>query len=156
VNTVKADAKDANNRALTPHIVVKGAAKAIQFYVDAFEASEIYRLSEPGSGKIGHAELAVGDGKLMLADEYPDWGALSPTSIGGSPVSMHLYVDDVDAVVERATRFGATVLRQAKDEFFGDRVATIVDPFGHRWQLATRKENVAPAEMQKRWTEMMG
>ena len=91
----------------------------------------------------------------MLADEYPDWGALSPASIGGSPVSMHLYVDDVDKIVQRAVEFGATALRQPKDEFFGDRVAMIVDPFGHRWQLATRKENVAPAEMQKRWTEMM-
>jgi uncharacterized glyoxalase superfamily protein PhnB len=144
------------SRAPTPHVVVRGAAKAIQFYIDAFGASEIYRLSDPKSGKIGHAELEIGDGKLMLADEYPDWGALSPASIGGSPVSMHLYVDDVDAVVKRAADFGATVLRQAKDEFFGDRVATIVDPFGHRWQLATRKEEVAPAEMQKRWTEMMG
>jgi PhnB protein len=140
---------------LTPYVVVKGAAKAIQFYIDAFGAKEIYRLSEP-SGKIGHAELQIGDGKLMLADEYPDWGALSPSSIGGSPVSMHLYVADVDTLVARTVNFGATVLRSAKDEFFGDRVATIVDPFGHRWQLATRKENIAPAEMQKRWNQMMG
>jgi PhnB protein len=142
-------------RALTPYVVVKGAAKAIRFYVDVFGASEIYRLAEP-SGKIGHAELNIGEGKLMLADEYPDWGALSPASIGGSPVSIHLYVDDVDKIVQRAVDFGATALRQPKDEFFGDRVAMIVDPFGHRWQLATRKENVAPAEIQKRWTEMMG
>jgi PhnB protein len=143
------------SHAPTPYIVVKGATKAIQFYVDVFGASELYRLSETGRDKIGHAELEIGGGKVMLADEYPDFGALSPASIGGSPVSMHLYVHDVDAVVKRATDFGATVLRQAKDEFFGDRVATIVDPFGHRWQIATRKENVAPAEMQKRWTEMM-
>jgi PhnB protein len=141
-------------RALTPYAVVKGAAKAIEFYVDVFGASEIYRLAEP-SGKIGHSELAIGEGKLMLADEYPDWGALSPVSIGGSPVSMHLYVDDVDKIVQRAVDCGATILRQPKDEFFGDRVAMIVDPFGHRWQLATRKENVAPAEMQKRWTQMI-
>jgi PhnB protein len=140
---------------LTPYVVVKGAAKAIQFYIEAFGAKEIYRLSEP-NGKIGHAELQIGDGKLMLADEYPDWGALSPSSIGGSPVSMHLYVADVDTLVARTVNFGATVLRSAKDEFFGDRVATIVDPFGHRWQLATRKENIAPAEMQKRWNQMMG
>lgn len=143
------------SRAPTPHVVVKGAAKAIQFYVDAFGAREIYRLAEPG-GKIGHAELAIGTGKLMLADEYPDWGALSPVTIGGSPVSIHLYVEDVDDVVNRAVRCGATVLRQAKDEFFGDRVATLVDPFGHRWQLATRLEDVAPAEMQRRWSDMMG
>ncbi len=89
----------------------------------------------------------------MLADEYPDWGALGPASLGGTPVSLHLYVEDVDAVLERATKCGATVLRQAKDEFFGDRVATLVDPFGHQWQLATRKENVTAAEMQKRWDD---
>jgi PhnB protein len=153
VKTVK-PAPDVS-RAPTPHVVVKGAAKAIQFYVDAFGAREIYRLAEPG-GKIGHAELAIGTGKLMLADEYPDWGALSPVTIGGSPVSIHLYVEDVDDVVNRAVRCGATVLRQAKDEFFGDRVATLVDPFGHRWQLATRLEDVAPAEMQRRWSDMMG
>lgn len=142
-------------RTLTPHIAVKGAAQAIEFYTDVLGAREIYRLADPG-GKIGHAELKIGDGMLMLSDEYPDWGALSPSSIGGSPVSLHLYVEDVDAVVKRAEQFGATVLRQAKDEFFGDRVSTIVDPFGHRWQLATRKEDVAPAEMQRRWTQMMG
>ena len=115
----------------------------------------IMRMEGP-AGKIGHAELSIGNGKVMLADEYPDFGALSPASIGGSPVSLHLYVDDVDAVVKRTTDLGATVLRQAKDEFFGDRTATIVDPFGHRWQLATRKENVSPQEMQRRWNEMMG
>ena len=142
---------------LTPYVIVKGAAKAIQYYVEVFGAVELYRLCEPGSGsaKIGHAELKVGDGQLMLADEYPDFGALSPASTGGSPVSLHLYVDDVDAVVARAEQLGATVLREPKDEFFGDRVSTIVDPFGHRWQLATRKENVTPEEMQRRWTQMM-
>ncbi|TMA83475.1 MAG: VOC family protein, partial [Deltaproteobacteria bacterium] len=88
------------------------------------------------------------------ADEYPDFGALSPSSVGGSPVSLHLYVDDVDHLVERATSAGATVLRPVKDEFFGDRIGTIVDPFGHKWQLATRKEEVSPQEMQKRWGAM--
>lgn len=140
--------------ALAPYLVVKDAAKAIQFYADVFHAVESFRLAEP-SGKIGHAQLAIGDSKLMIADEYPDWGALSPASIGGSPVSLHLYVDDVDAVVKRAVELNATILRQAKDEFFGDRVATIVDPFGHRWQIATRKEYVDPVEMQKRWSAMM-
>ena len=139
--------------AFTPYLIVKGAAKAIRFYREAFDAAEIYRLCEPGSGKIGHAELRIGRGNLMLADEYPDWGALGPASLGGTPVSLHLYVEDVDAVLERATKCGATVLRQAKDEFFGDRVATLVDPFGHQWQLATRKENVTAAEMQKRWDD---
>lgn len=139
---------------LTPYIVVKSAARAIQFYVDALGAKELFRLCEP-SGKVGHAELQIGAGNLMLADEYPDWGALSPVSVGGTPVSLHLYVADVDATVKRAAEHGATILRQAKDEFFGDRVATLMDPFGHRWQLATRKETVTPEEMQRRWTEAM-
>ena len=142
-------------RMLTPYLAVKGAAQAIEFYAEVLGARESFRLADPG-GKIGHAELKIGDGTLMLSDEYPDWGALSPSSIGGSPVSLHLYVEDVDAVVKRAEKLGATVLRQPKDEFFGDRVSTIVDPYGHRWQLATRKEDVAPAEMQRRWTQMMG
>jgi PhnB protein len=141
--------------ALTPYLVVRGAAKAIQFYVDAFGATEVYRLCEPGSGKVGHAEIRVGDGRIMLADEYPDFGAVGPASIGGTPVSLHLYVDDTDAALQRAVDRGATVLRQAKDEFYGDRTATLMDPFGHRWQLATRKEEVSPQEMQRRWSEMM-
>jgi PhnB protein len=146
--------RPANELTLTPYIVVKDAGRAIRFYVDAFGAVENYRLTEPG-GKIGHADLRIGDGQLMLADEYPDWGALSPASVGGTPVSLHLYVVDVDAVVKHATDLGATVLRQPKDEFFGDRSAMIMDPFGHRWHLATHKEDVAPAEMQKRWSQML-
>lgn len=141
-------------RIVTPYVIVKGAADAIKFYVAALGAQEIFRLTEP-NGRVGHAELQLGDGKIMLADEYPDWGALCPASLGGTPVSLHIYVDDVDAVVRRAEEQGATVLRQAKDEFFGDRVAMIADPFGHRWQLATRKFQVTPAEMQERWTEML-
>ena len=137
---------------LTPYIIVKNAAQAIRFYVDVLGAVETLRLTEPNSDKIGHADLRIGDGQLMLADEAPDWGALSPASVGGTPVSLHLYVADVDAVVKRAESAGATVLRQPKDEFFGDRTAMIMDPFGHRWQLATRKEDVSPAEMQKRWS----
>lgn len=140
--------------AMTPYIVVRGAAQAIQFYVDALGAQEVFRLVEPG-GKVGHAELRIGDNDLMLADEYPDFGALGPASIGGSPVSLHLYVDNVDAVVARAVKFGATVLRDIKVEFYGDRTATLVDPFGHRWQLATRTEVISPQEMQQRWTKML-
>ncbi len=138
---------------LTPYIIVKGAAKAIEFYKEAFGASEIYRLCDPGNGKIGHAELVIGRHKLMLADEYPDWGALSPPTLGGTPVSLHFYVADVDAVVKQASECGATVLGAAKDEFFGDRSATLVDPFGHQWQISTRKEEVTPEEMQRRWNE---
>ncbi|MEJ7599428.1 MAG: VOC family protein [Kofleriaceae bacterium] len=134
---------------LSPYLIVKSAVDAIAFYVVAFGAKELFRLQEP-SGKIGHAELEIGGGRFMLADEYPDFGALSPISVGGSPVSIHLYVADVDVVVARAIAAGAVVLRPLRDEFFGDRVAMIADPFGHKWHLATRIEEVTPAEMQRR------
>lgn len=134
---------------LAPYLIVKGAARAIEHYVEAFGANEIYRLAEP-SGKIGHAELEIGSSRFMIADEYPDWGALSPVTVGGSPVSLHLYVDDVDEVVARAVGAGATLLRAVKDEFFGDRTGQVMDPFGHKWFLATRKEQVSPEEMQRR------
>lgn len=146
---------DASHQTLTPYIIVKDAASAIRFYVEVFGATERYRLTEP-SGKIGHADLLIGNGQLMLADEYPDWGALSPASVGGTPVSLHLYVSDVDAVVARAAQAGATVLRQPTDEFFGDRSALIVDPFGHRWQIATRQREVSPAEMQRLMSNALG
>ena len=134
---------------LAPYLVVKDAARAIAFYAAAFGATERYRLSEPG-GKIGHAELDVAGALVMLADEYPDFGALSPVSVGGTPVALHLYVADVDAVVARATAAGATVLRPLRDEFFGDRTATVVEPFVHKWHLASHREDVSPAEMQRR------
>jgi PhnB protein len=140
---------------VTPHLVCAGAAKAIDFYQKAFGATEVYRLTDPQSSRIGHAELRIGGALLMLADEWPDFGALSPASIGGSPVTLHLYVDDVDAVVERATAAGATILRAIRNEFYGDRTGTMVDPFGHQWQIATRKEEVSPQEMQKRWNAMV-
>jgi PhnB protein len=135
---------------LTAYLIVKGATEAIAFYQRAFGAEELFRLTGP-EGRIGHAELRFGDSVMMLADEWPDFGALGPASIGGSPVSVHLYVDDVDRVVERAVDAGATVLRPVKDEFYGDRAGMIADPFGHKWQVATRKEDVSPAEMQRRW-----
>ncbi len=134
---------------LSPYLIVKGAPRAITFYVEAFNAKELFRLAEP-SGKIGHAELEIGGSRFMLADEYPDFGALSPVTVGGSPVSLHLYVEDVDRTVERAVAAGATLLRPVKDEFFGDRTGMLADPFGHKWHVATRKEHVSPEEMQKR------
>ena len=140
-------------QALTPYLIVKDAAKAIAFYTKVFGAEEVSRLAEP-QGKIGHAELKIQDSLVMLADEYPDFGALCPASIGGSPVSLHLYVEDVDRIVERAAAAGATVLRAVKDEFFGDRAGMIADPFGHKWHLASRKEEVSTAEAQKRWNAM--
>lgn len=141
--------------ALSPYLIVKGAARAIDFYVRCFGARELYRLCDPGSDRIGHAELELGTGRMMLADEYPDFGALSPPTVGGTPVSLHLYVADVDRTLEQATAAGATVLRPAKDEFFGDRTSLVLDPFGHRWHLSTRREEVSPEEMQKRWNASM-
>jgi PhnB protein len=138
---------------LTAYLIVRNAAKAIEFYAQAFGAKEAFRLTEP-QGKIGHAELRIGDSMLMLADEYPDFGALSPAAIGGSPVSIHLYVEDVDRVVETAVAAGATILRAVKNEFFGDRAGMLVDPFGHRWHVATHEEDVSPQEMQRRWEAM--
>jgi PhnB protein len=137
------------SRPMSPYLIVRGAAAAIEFYKRAFGATEQFRLSEP-SGKIGHAELSIGPARFMVADEYPDFGALSPISIGGSPVALHLYVESVDEVVKGAEDAGATIVRPLTDEFFGDRTATISDPFGHRWHLATRIEQVSPSEMQRR------
>ncbi len=139
---------------LTPHLVIRGAARAMLFYAKVFGAREDFSLLEP-SGKVGHAEMLIGDSRLMLADEYPDFGALAPGSVGGTPVALHLYVADVDATIALAEAHGATVLRAAKDEFYGDRSGTVLDPFGHRWNLATRKDTVSPAEMQRRWTAML-
>jgi PhnB protein len=141
---------------LSAHIVVKGAARAIRFYAEAFGATELFRLTAPDGATIGHAELEIGDSRLMLADEYPDFGALSPTSIGGSPVTLHLYVADVDTVVARAVKAGASLLRPVEDQFYGDRSGMLTDPFGHKWNVATTKEVVAPEEMQRRWTKAMG
>jgi PhnB protein len=137
-------------QALTPYLIVNGADRAIAFYKEAFGATESFRLTEPG-GRIGHAELEIQGSPLMLADEHPDFGALAPASVGGTPVTLHLYVDDADRAVAAAEKSGATVLRQVKDEFYGDRAGMIGDPFGHKWHIATRREEVSPAEMQRRW-----
>jgi PhnB protein len=129
--------------------VVRGAEEALRFYTQAFGAKEAFRLNMPG-GKVGHAELDIAGANLMLAEEFPDFGALSPPTIGGTPVSIHLYVADVDAFVARATAAGALLLRPIKDEFYGDRVALLTDPFGHKWHIASRREEVSPAVMQAR------
>jgi PhnB protein len=139
---------------LTPYIVVRGAAQAIDFYCSVFGAREDFRLTEP-DGKIGHAELLIGESRLMLAEEYPDFGALGPGAVGGTPVTLHLYVPDVDATVARAEEAGATVLGKVKLEFYGDRRGQLLDPFGHRWHIATQVETVSPEEMQTRWTRML-
>lgn len=140
---------------LAPYLVAKGAAEAIDFYKKVFEFEELFRLVDPNDGRIGHAELQRKNAVVMLADEYPDFGALSPESLGGTPVRLHVYVEDADSVVQRAVDNGATVLRAVKDEFYGDRTGTIVDPFGHTWVIASRKEDVSADEMQRRWNAAM-
>jgi PhnB protein len=139
---------------LTPYLGYKDTGAAIAFYEKAFGAKEQFRLAEP-SGKVGHAEIKIGEATLMMSDEYPDFGALSAQTIGGSPVVLHLSVEDVDAFVDRAVKAGATVLRPVKDEFFGERMGQIADPFGYKWMVSTPKEKVSPQEMQKRWSKML-
>lgn len=136
---------------VTPYLIVKEADHAIKFYNEAFGANEIFRLTEP-TGKISHAEIRIGASIIMLADEYPDHGAISPHTLGGSPIMIHLRVNNVDKVVSEALAAGATLLRTVKDEFFGDRNGVIMDPFGHTWLIATRFEEISPAEMQRRFT----
>jgi PhnB protein len=140
--------------ALTPYVICKDAARAIDFYTRVFAATETMRLAEP-SGKVGHAELTIEDSMLMLADEYPEHGARGPRTIGGSPVRLHLYVADVDAVVARAVAAGATVVRPVADQFYGDRSGTIEDPFGHVWTVGTKQEQLTTGEVERRYAKMM-
>ena len=134
---------------LTPYIIVADAARALEFYKNAFGAIEVMRL--PGAaGRIGHAEIRIGDSRVMLADEFPEMDARGPITIGGTPVSLHLYVADADASVERALAAGATLKRPVQDQFYGDRMGGVVDPFGHVWWLATRKEHLSIDELRRR------
>jgi PhnB protein len=133
----------------TPYLIVTGAAKAIEFYKKAFGAEEMVRMAQ-ADGRIGHAEIKIGDSPIMLADEFPEMGARSPQSLGGSPVSILLYVKDVDAVFTHAVAAGATVQRPVADQFYGDRTGGVTDPFGHVWYIAIHKEDVSPEEMKKR------
>jgi PhnB protein len=138
----------------TPYLFIKGAARALEFYKQAFGATELMRLSGPGD-KIGHAEIKIGDSPIMLADEHPEIGVLGPQSLGGSSMCILLYVDDVDAAATRAVAAGAKVLRPVKDQFYGDRSGTFADPFGHQWTLATHKEDLSVEEVQKRMAAAM-
>ena len=133
----------------TPYLIVDGAAKALDFYQRVFGATERMRMPGPG-GKVGHAEINVGDSVIMLADEHPEIGARGPRAYGGAAVSLHLYVPDVDAVVTKAVAAGATLLRPVEDKFYGDRMGTIEDPFGHHWHVSTHLEDVPPDEMARR------
>ena len=135
--------------AITPYLSIKGASDAIEFYKKAFGASEVMRMAQP-DGRIGHAELQFGDSRIMLADEHPEMDFRSPRAIGGTPVMLHLYVDDVDTVVSRAVSAGAKALRPVEDQFYGDRSGSVVDPYGHVWQVATHKEDLSMDEIRKR------
>lgn len=135
--------------AIAPYLMVEGAAGAIEFYCNVFGATERMRMPGP-DGRIGHAELQVGDSIVMLADTSPEMGARSPQDIGGTPVTLMIYVEDVDAVFERALNAGATSERPVEDQFYGDRAGQFLDPFGHRWFVATHIEDVSPEEMGRR------
>jgi PhnB protein len=134
---------------VVPYLCVDGASAAIEFYRNVFGASERMRMSEP-DGTIGHAELEIGTALIMLSDEYPDLGIRAPKTIGGTPVTISVYVEDVDDVFTRAIDAGATALRGVKDQFYGDRTGQFEDPFGHRWSVATHIEDVSPEEMAER------
>jgi PhnB protein len=134
---------------VTPYLILSGAGDAVAFYKKALGAEEVMRMEEPG-GKIHHAEISIGDSRIMLADEHPEIQALSPKTVGGSPVSIHLYVEDVDRAVERAVAAGAKLIRPVADQFYGDRVGGIEDPFGYRWFIATRKEDLTIEEIRRR------
>jgi len=130
-------------------LIIGGAAKAIDFYKKAFGATELMRFPTP-DGKVGHAEIKIGDSAVMLADEYPEMGYKGPPALGGSPVSIMLYVEDVDSIFKRAVAAGATVKEAVQDKFYGDRGGTLIDPFGHIWHIATHKEDVSLEEMERR------
>jgi PhnB protein len=142
-------------QAAIPYLIVKDAARAIDFYKQAFGATEVMRFTDP-QGKIGHAEIKIGEALIMLADEFPQLGIRSAESYGGSPVTVHLYVEDVDALADQAIEAGAKLLRPVEDQFYGDRGGRFGDPFGHVWWFATHKEDVSPEEMKKRAAALYG
>jgi PhnB protein len=137
------------HQAVSPYLIVDGAARALDFYKKAFGATELFRLEAPG-GKIGHAEIKIGDSVVMLADVHAEMQAHDPHHYKGSPVSLHVYVTDVDAVAKQATAAGATVKRPVQDQFYGDRSGTFEDPFGHTWHVSTHKEDLTPEEIGRR------
>jgi PhnB protein len=140
---------------VTPYLMVKGAGAALEFYKRAFGVTEVMRMPAP-DGKIGHAEIKIGDSHIMLADEYPERGYLGPQSLGGTSVSLMIYVERVDDVFKQALAAGAKELQPIKDQFYGDRSGTLLDPFGHMWTIATHVEDVSPQEMERRAQEYMG
>lgn len=133
---------------VTPYLICKNAEAAIEFYKKAFGAEELFRIGQPGM--VGHAELKIGESRIMLADEYPDMGAVSPQTLGGSPVSLYIYVEDVDSFTEKAVAAGLKVKKPVADQFYGDRSGHFEDPFGHLWGFATHVEDVPPEELNER------
>jgi PhnB protein len=133
---------------VTPYLIIEGAAAALDYYQKAFGAIERFRMAH--GDKIGHAEIKIGDSLVMLADQYPEMGFVSPKTLGGSPVGLMIYVEDVDTVFNRAIAEGGVQVKELKDQFYGDRSGTLTDPFGHVWTIATHKEDVSPEEMDKR------
>ncbi len=143
-----------NARGITPYLCVRNAARAIEFYKAAFGAQEVMRLVGP-DGVIGHAELTIVGATIMLSDEFPDYGAIGPETLGGTPSTLHMYVNDVDTFVANAEAAGATITRPPVTEFYGDRSAKLTDPFGHTWSFASRVEEVSVEEMQRTYDAMM-
>ena len=139
---------------LTPNVAVDGAAEAIEFYKRAFGATELLRMADP-KGRVGHAEIRIGDSVIMLADEYPEMGHRGPRSLGGSSVSILLYLEDVDTVFERALKAGGRAQRPVQNQFYGDRSGTLEDPFGHVWTIATHVEDVPEEELKRRAEAVM-
>ena len=133
---------------VTPYLIIKGAAAALDFYKKAFGATEVMRFAGP-DGRVGHAEIKIGNSVVMLADEHPEMNALSPKTLGGSPVGILLYVEDVDSLFKQAVAAGGTAKRPVTDQFYGDRAGTIEDPFGHNWTIATHKKDVSHEEVMK-------
>ena len=140
---------------MCPYLCIKGAKAAIDFYCQAFGARLDYCLTDPSDGRIGHAELSMGDTRLFLADEYPDFGTVGPDTLGGSPVKFHLEVDDADAFVAQAMQYGATLLRPVKLSFHGDRAGMLADPFGYSWFVSCKVEEVSVEEAQRRWNAIV-
>lgn len=139
---------------LTPYLIVKGGAKALDYYAKAFSAKEIFRMPGP-DGCIGHAEMTIGDSHFMIADEFPTMGFVGPETLGGSTVSLMIYTEDCDALFKQAIAAGGTVVREVQDQFYGDRSGTLKDPFGHMWTISTHVEDVDPDELARRSKEMM-
>lgn len=140
---------------VTPYLTVAGAVSAIDFYTKVFGATEVFRFESPG-GRIGHAELSIGGTVVYLSDEFPDMDVRGPLTIGGTPVMLHLYVEDVDALAQRAVDEGATLIRPVADQFYGDRGGKLRDPFGHVWWIATHIEDVPPGELRARAEQQFG